>query len=95
MLKNIFLWVGVFEGISLLLLFGFAMPMKYMAGDPSWVRQVGMAHGLLFVLYISLSVVMFSEDSWSKRKWWFAFILASVPFGTFYFERKILSNRQF
>ena len=40
------------EGISFLLLLFVAMPMKYLADRPSMVRILGMAHGLLFVLFI-------------------------------------------
>ena len=43
------------EGISTLVLFGVAMPMKYLAGQPEWVSVVGSLHGLLFVV----AVVMF------------------------------------
>jgi hypothetical protein len=36
------------EGISaLLLFFFFAMPMKYFFNDPIYVKQIGMAHGVL------------------------------------------------
>ena len=36
--------ISVLEGISYLALLTFAMPIKYMAGDPEPVRIVGMAH---------------------------------------------------
>ena len=43
------------EGMSTLVLFGVAMPMKYLAGQPEWVSVVGSLHGLLFIV----AVVMF------------------------------------
>lgn len=82
--------VGILEGLSLLALLFIAMPMKYMMGDPSWVRVVGAAHGFLFMFYIALVVVLASEESWAKKKMILAFILSSVPFGTFYFDRKYM-----
>ena len=41
--------VGFLEGLSLIVLMGFAMPMKYIWGDPSFVRMVGSIHGALFI----------------------------------------------
>ena len=45
--------VGIYEGISYLLLLGIAMPIKYMLGIPEVVKYVGWAHGVLFVLYMA------------------------------------------
>ena len=39
------------EGVSLLLLFGFAMPLKYAFGEPAAVHWVGWIHGILFLVY--------------------------------------------
>ena len=38
------------EGVSTLLLFGVAMPLKYLWDMPMAVRIVGMIHGALFSL---------------------------------------------
>ncbi len=43
--------VGILEGISFVVLLGIAMPLKYMAGMPRAVSWVGMAHGVLFVIW--------------------------------------------
>ena len=37
------------EGVSTLLLFGVAMPLKYFANLPQAVSIVGMLHGILFI----------------------------------------------
>lgn len=81
-------YTAILEGVSLLLLFGIAMPLKYWVGEPWAVEVVGMAHGLLFIAYIILVFVL-----GIIRKWKFTIIslsmLASVvPFGTFYAEKK-------
>ena len=44
--------LGNIEGVSYLLLLFVAMPMKYYFGMPMAVKIVGMAHGVLFILYI-------------------------------------------
>ena len=53
-MKQILSLVGYLEGFSFLILMGFAMPMKYIAGDPSWVSLMGALHGFLFLAYIGL-----------------------------------------
>ena len=86
--SNWFLQVGRVEGLSLLLLFFFAMPMKYLYGDPSYVKVVGMAHGVLFVVYVALAYVVYESNRWSLKLLAWCLVLSSLPFGTFYFERK-------
>ena len=87
-MNTTFKFVALFEGLSLLLLLLFAMPMKYMAGEPIFVKTIGMAHGLLFVGYIILAVMMKFEQSWSWRKLTEVCAASVVPFGTFYIDRK-------
>jgi integral membrane protein len=82
--------VGWVEGISLLLLLGFAMPLKYFYDDPIYVRWIGMAHGILFLLYVQGAFLLWRRDKWSMMKLLLCLILSSVPFGTFYFERRYL-----
>lgn len=80
--------VAILEGISFLVLLGIAMPLKYLAGIPEVVRIVGMAHGVLFVLYVVLLIQVTIEKSWSFKKFIFAFIASFIPFGTFYADAK-------
>ena len=76
------------EGISFLVLLGIAMPLKYIAGIPEVVRVVGMAHGVLFVLYVVLLIQVAIERDWSWKKSILAFLASLVPFGTFYADAK-------
>ncbi|WP_221393320.1 DUF3817 domain-containing protein [Dyadobacter sp. NIV53] len=80
--------VAILEGISFLVLLGIAMPLKYLAGIPEVVRVVGMAHGVLFVLYVILLIQVAIEKSWSFKKSILAFIASFIPFGTFYADSK-------
>ena len=41
--------VGTWEAISSILLFGVAMPLKYIGGDDALIRPIGMAHGILWM----------------------------------------------
>ncbi len=89
-----FSWLGRIEGTSLLLLFFFAMPLKYLMGQPEAVRWIGMIHGLLFILYVSMAFAVASELKWTKRTLLLCLVLSSVPFGTFYFEHRYLTLRR-
>jgi integral membrane protein len=85
--------LGWLEGASFLLLLGVAMPLKYLAGDPSWVRAVGSAHGGLFMAYLLVSWFVGDELQWTARVRLKALLASVLPFGTFVFERTTLPRR--
>jgi integral membrane protein len=87
---KIFKKIALLEGISLLALLFFAMPMKYIFNEPIYVKQVGMAHGILFLLYIAFAVVLKFEQKWDFKKFFTISIASVIPFGTFYIEKKYL-----
>ncbi|BFP42391.1 DUF3817 domain-containing protein [Flavobacteriaceae bacterium GF1] len=83
---------AILEGISYLLIFGLTMPLKYWAeiGEPN--KIVGMAHGILFILFIVLAGVFCWERKWGLRRFLILFVASLLPFGTFYADRKYLKN---
>lgn len=83
-----FFAVALLEGISFLVLVFIAMPMKYLAGKPELVKQVGMAHGLLFVLFVLTLFQAATENNWGWKKPLIGFVASLLPFGTFWFEAK-------
>jgi integral membrane protein len=82
MLK-IFRMVAVAEGVSTIMLFLIAMPLKYWFGEPGLIRPAGWAHGVLFLAYLAGMV----PGLWGRRVgltgWLRTFLAAFVPFGTF------------
>jgi integral membrane protein len=85
--------LGFLEGISLLVLSGVAVPLKYGASDPSLVRALGPVHGLLFLLYVLGALGVGIEYRWKfTETTWQVLLACMVPFGTFYIDRKILSR---
>jgi integral membrane protein len=86
-----FNWVARGEGISLLILLFIAMPLKYIWDDPSWVRMVGMIHGVLFVAYVAWAIWVYLELKWSLKTLALVIIASIIPFGTFYVEKRYLS----
>jgi integral membrane protein len=87
MIKS-FKTIALLEGISLLALLFFAMPMKYIFGNPIFVKNIGMAHGVLFLLYIVFAVVLKIEQKWEMKKFGIICLASIIPFGTFYIEKK-------
>lgn len=85
-----FLQVARAEGLSLLALFGVAMPMKYGLGILEPVAYVGWLHGtLVFTYLIALSSVA-RVDGWTWGRTALGFVASVLPFGTFWFERRLL-----
>ncbi len=81
--------VSMLEGLSYLALLGFAMPMKYIAKDPTWVRILGRAHGFLFVLFIMALAQAATARNWQSKKPIRYFLASLVPFGALYIEKHL------
>jgi integral membrane protein len=80
--------LALLEGISFLVLLGIAMPLKYYLDKPDAVKIVGMAHGVLFVLYTINLLIVHIKLKWSLGVTFGAFIASFIPFGTFYADKK-------
>lgn len=78
--------VAFIEGCSYLLL-GFTMILKYKFAMPQPNYIVGLAHGILFVLYIFLLLKVSLIHRWNIFKMFMAFLASLVPFGTFYADK--------
>lgn len=89
-MKNTFRIVSFLEGISYLLLLFIATPIKYLQGNPEYVKLLGMPHGILFMLYIVLAIVIQKQMSWSNKTLGIVLICSIIPFGTFYVDKKYL-----
>lgn len=84
--------LALLEGISAVLLFFFAMPMKYLFAMPVFVKYIGMAHGILFVAYIIFATFLMNSEKWNFKKYIIICLASIPPFGTFYIEKKYLRN---
>ena len=78
--------VAFLEGCSYLLL-GFTMILKYKFAMPEPNYVVGLAHGILFVIYVGLLVQVAFLHKWNLLKMFGAFIASLIPFGTFYADK--------
>lgn len=82
--------IAFWEGISLLLLMGIAMPLKHIFDMPLMVKWVGWAHGILFVAYIFGMLANTKRQKWNFKDLCLITLASFIPFGTFVMERKYL-----
>lgn len=81
-----FRWVARLEGITVLALFGVAMPLKYAAGVPEPVAWVGWMHGTMVFVYLIALGAMWRVEGWSPGRLALWFVASLVPGGTFLAE---------
>ncbi|TDF99737.1 DUF3817 domain-containing protein [Paenibacillus piri] len=84
-----FRMVGLYEGISFLVLLCIAMPLKYYADIPQAVKIVGMLHGVLFIMYLLALVHVTIVKRWSIIRVIGALIASLLPFGTFVLDARL------
>lgn len=84
---------AILEGFSYLLL-GLTMPLKYYyeMGMPN--KIVGMAHGVLFIIYCIMVFIVNKEQKWSLSTNFWAYLASLIPFGTFIADAKIFKPTQ-
>ena len=82
--------VALFEGISYILLLFIAVPIKYLLDDPQYVKLLGLPHGLWFMIYIIMAVMINAEGKWPRRTYIEILLASIIPFGTFYIDFKHL-----
>ncbi|MBL9212055.1 MAG: DUF3817 domain-containing protein [Opitutaceae bacterium] len=82
--------IGWWEGVSFLLLLGVAMPLKYFADWPLAVRYVGMAHGILFLLYVAAAIQAALDHNWSWKRTALVLAASLLPGGPFVVDARIL-----
>lgn len=81
---------GFWEGVSFLVLLGIAMPLKYLADWPDGVRVVGMAHGVLFMVYVAAALQAANEYDWSWKRLGAVLAASVLPAGPFIVDAKLL-----
>lgn len=86
--------VGILEAISFILLLGIAMPLKYAFDQPEMVRIVGMAHGVLWILYVGLAGLGQLDYKWPWKTTLLLLIASVLPFGPIVADAKLLKKVQ-
>ena len=90
--KTIFRIVALLEGVSYILLLFVATPIKYFGNDPQYVKLLGMPHGLLFIVYITLAIILKNDFQWNTKQFLIVLVASIIPFGTFYIDKVYLKE---
>jgi integral membrane protein len=89
-MKLFFRIVAFLEGVSYILLMTVGLYSKYQLNDESYVKLLGMPHGLLFVLYIIIAFSLRENENWDTKDFSIVLLASIIPFGTFYIGRRYL-----
>lgn len=84
--------MAIVTGITLLVLVGVAMPLKYLADSPGTVAAVSPVHGVLYILYVLATVALARTRRWSLGKLLVLLLAGTVPFLSFVAERRITAE---
>jgi len=85
---NIFKIISLLEGGSYILLLFVGVPLKYFGENPILVKSLGMPHGILFLAYIVLALLIREKMNWGFKATFLVLIASIIPFGTFYINKK-------
>lgn len=91
-LLNVFRIVALLEGVSYILLLFIATPLKYFMDEPKYVKLLGMPHGLLFIAYIILAVIIGANLKWNSKTMRHVLLASIIPFGTFIIDKQYLKQ---
>ena len=87
-----FRYVLFLEAVSYILLVFIAMPLKHIWDMPLAVRIVGMAHGLLFVLFVLMLLNLALKYKWKMSFSIGLFIASLLPIVPFFYDKKLKSE---
>ena len=90
--KILFRVIAFLEGFSYVLLITVGLYCKYQLEDPSYVKLLGMPHGLLFIAYIILAFLIKDNENWKDKDFGIIILASILPFGAFYIDWKYLRN---
>ena len=91
-MKNTFRIIAFLEGVSFILLLFIATPVKYLLENETYVKWLGMPHGLLFVAYLILAYLIKDDMNWKSKEFGVVLLASLIPFGTFYIDRKYFKS---
>lgn len=68
--------ISILEGLSFLAILSVTLGLI----SRDFVFQLGMIHGVLFMLYLLLSLIVSNSQRWSLKIWLPLFIASLIPF---------------
>jgi integral membrane protein len=90
---RLFKTIAILEGISYILLFANMLIIKpnYIDIYKQLLYPIGMSHGVLFIGYIFLAILLQASIKWDLKTFGIILLASLLPFGTFYIEKKYLN----
>ncbi len=84
----------ILEGCSFLVLLANMLFIKPTNMDlyNTLLFPIGMSHGVLFIGYVLLAILLKKAQKWSFPTFAIIILGSLLPFGTFYIEKKYLGN---
>ena len=82
-------WMGFIEGVSTLVLFFVAMPLKYLGNKPIAVEIAGPIHGGLFVALVLMLLIAIWRVPIKVGMSLMGMLSAVIPFGPFVYDRRL------
>ena len=81
--------IALIEAVSTLILFGIAMPLKYVWGLPIAVRIAGSIHGGLFLVFCYALLRVLQQTDWPLRRAALVFVASVVPVAPFLLDGRM------
>lgn len=87
-----FKYTALSEGVSFLILLVNMLIIKRIDFNlyQLLLKPIGMAHGILFMLYIVFAFLLKEEKKWNFKDLSVIILASFLPFGTFYIDAKYL-----
>ena len=91
---RIFKNIAILEGISYLVLFANMLLIKPidMLLYKTMLYPIGMTHGLLFIGYVLLAVVLKKSQNWNFKTLLVVLTASLLPLATFFVEKKYIKH---
>ena len=91
---RIFKNIAILEGISYLVLFANMLLIKptNLVLYKTLLYPIGMTHGVLFIGYVLLAVLLKKTQNWNYNSLLVVLIASLLPLATFFVEKKYVKN---
>lgn len=91
---KLFKYTAILEGISFLALFANMLLIKpsNLTLYKTFLYPIGMTHGVLFIGYVILAVLIKKSQNWDFKTLFFVLSASLLPLATFFVEKKFLKN---
>ncbi len=84
--------VALIEAISFLALLAATIFHRVLDGSDAGVNVLGPIHGMLFLVYVLLALLVREEQGWSVGQTLIVIVASAIPFGAFVVNAKMVHD---